>query len=160
MEGGDGNDVYITENVSDRIIEEGTGNDTIFAFNYLTFNMVLTPNVEKLYYNYIADSSILVTGNALNNHIQQGSWRRDDNGIIAGNDILDGGAGNDVLAAGQGDDTYRVDTNLDFVAEGVKLTDGIDTVESTALSFSLIDSTEGRVENLFFTGSGRLQRGR
>ena len=154
LEGGDGNDIYIIDSVGDRVIEEGTGNDTIYAFNFILCHMNNTPNVEKLYYNYIEGSFSHIIGNALDNVISQGIYSRDGNGIQPGNDTLDGGAGNDFMSAGEGDDKYIVDSSLDFVSEGTKLVGGVDTVESTAATFSLITSASGRVENLFFTGSG------
>ncbi len=154
MEGGDGNDIYVTENVSDVIVENGTGKDVIYAINYITFNMNLTPNVEELRYSYIEGGLTQVTGNALDNVILQEGYRRLDGGQPPGNDILDGGAGDDLLGGGEGDDTYRVDSSLDQVFEDSRPTGGVDTVESTASSYSLSAMTTGRVENLIFTGTG------
>ena len=65
----------------------------------------------------------------------------------AGNDTLDGGTGNDSMTGGTGDDVYVVDSTTDVVVE---LPDeGIDTVQSALLNYTLGDN----VENLVLLGA-------
>jgi Ca2+-binding RTX toxin-like protein len=64
-----------------------------------------------------------------------------------GNDTLDGGTGSDSMVGGTGDDTYVVDATTDVVVE---LPDeGIDTVQSALLNYTLGDN----VENLVLLGA-------
>jgi serralysin len=65
-----------------------------------------------------------------------------------GNDLLDGRGGSDTMYGRQGDDTYRVNAATDRVIEYAG--EGVDTVRSTASSFTLGQN----IENLKLVGAG------
>jgi len=58
----------------------------------------------------------------------------------AGNDLLDGGTGVDTMIGGLGNDHYVVDSAADAVVEAAG--EGIDSVDSTAASYTLPDNVE------------------
>ena len=91
MAGGKGNDVYVVDNVGDRVIEAiSGGNDTVETT--LT-SYTLPANLENL--TYTGTVSAVLAGNNLSNNITGG----------AGDDLLTGGAGSDRLTGGAGNDT-------------------------------------------------------
>lgn len=67
-----------------------------------------------------------------------------------GHDVIDGALGDDTMAGGLGNDSYGVDSAGDVVTEA--LSAGIDTVQSTAASFTL----GVNVENLTLLGSADI----
>ena len=177
MEGGSGDDVYVVDDLGDRVIEAaGAGLDTTQS----SITWTLTDNVENLTLTGAAD--IDGTGNELNNlitgnkgaNVLDGLAGNDtinagdgDDALIggegddtlngelgndrlqgdSGNDLLNGGAGVDTMLGGSGDDVYVVDNTGDQVIE---LTgEGRDTVQS-GVDFTLSDN----VENLTLTGVG------
>jgi Ca2+-binding RTX toxin-like protein len=104
-----------------------------------------------------------LTGNAtLNNRI----FGLASNDILIGGigaDFLDGGLGNDTMRGGAGNDIYVVDSSTDIVIEINGLAavgnaaqraafNGIDTVESSAATYTLANY----VENLTLTGTGDI----
>src|SRR5262245_4557872 len=136
MAGGLGNDTYVVDSTGDAVTENvGEGTDTVqTALNSYS----LGPNVENL--TFTGTGNFSGTGNALANTITGGT----------GNDTLDGGAGIDTLIGGAGNDTYRVDDSADAINEAAGA--GIDTVQSTALAYTL----GGNVDNLVFVGTGNF----
>jgi Ca2+-binding RTX toxin-like protein len=103
MEGGQGNDVYIVDNVADVVVElQGQGIDTVQSS--VTYR--LTAEVENL--TLTGSGAISATGNQLDN-------------------FLTGNSGANVLTGGAGNDTYVV-TSRDTVVESAG--EGLDTVQS------------------------------
>ncbi|MBM6594446.1 hypothetical protein [Microvirga pudoricolor] len=147
MQGGQGSDTYIVDDVRDDVIEtnesggDAGGIDTVVT----SVSYILRDHVENL---TAADGagSLRLTGNRLANTITGGG----------GSDTLDGGAGNDGLAdelrGGGGNDTYILRRAGDVIVEAG--TDDADTVElafdATAETYTLAD----RLEILRVTGEG------
>ena len=122
MWGGAGNDIYVSINRGDQIVEfEGGGFDTLIAGTRDDFT--LPDHVEA----FIGARGI---GNALDN-------------VMTGDDSeynrLDGGAGADRLIGLGGNDHYLVDTQGDLVFENPD--GGIDLIEATT-SFQLYANVE------------------
>jgi len=142
MVGGVGDDSYIVENPADIIVENANeGTDTVTA----SFAYTLTDNIENLILTGVGNFS--GTGNAVSNSIFGNSG---NNALFGeeGNDYLDGGFGNDTLNGGAGNDTFIVDSQGDVVFENFD--DGIDTVQTTLVSYTLT----ANVENLTLLGTG------
>jgi serralysin len=136
MAGGLGNDTYVVDSTGDAVIENlGEGTDTVQT-NLASYT--LGANLENL--TFTGTGAFSGTGNALNNTITGG----------AGNDTIDGGAGTDTMVGGAGNDTYRVDNSADAITEAAGA--GIDTVQSTALAYTL----GANVDNLIFVGLGNF----
>jgi len=130
MIGGDGNDTYIVNDQGDRVVEFGTGTDTVLA----TISYTLTTHVENARLMGVANS---LTGNALDNILI---------GNAAGN-LLDGMAGVDRMIGGDGNDTYVINHREDRVVENGT---GIDRVLA-GVSYTL----NAGIENATLTGTGR-----
>lgn len=123
LRGGAGNDVYYVDSADDLIEERAKGGiDTVFAF---LVDVTLAANVENL---VLIGTDATGTGNSLDNTLTADG---DSNTLI-------GGAGNDV---------YIVDESGVVVDEAEN--EGIDTVRSSATSYTLGDN----VENLVLTGA-------
>jgi hypothetical protein len=97
----------------------------------------LAANVENLILTGTAANG---GGNALNNQITGNS----------ANNVITGGSGIDTMTGGLGNDTYAVSDATDVVVEN--LNEGIDTVSSRALSYTLA----ANVENLILTGTAAI----
>ncbi|NJO74169.1 MAG: calcium-binding protein [Leptolyngbyaceae cyanobacterium RM1_406_9] len=148
--GGDGNDTYVVDNVGDRVIEIGTGLDTVES----SVTFTLGDNLENL--TLTGTGNIDGTGNELNNTIKgnagnnilRGEAGNDvlEGGI--GNDVLDGGTGTDILSGGDGNDLYIIDNEGDAINE---VGTGIDTVRSS-ITFTLA----ANLENLELVGTGSI----
>jgi Ca2+-binding RTX toxin-like protein len=162
LTGGAGNDVYVVDNIGDRVREvAGGGKDTVRSS--VTFSLLDTDGagaagggVENLVLS--GSAAINGTGNAFANQIT---------GNAVAN-ILDGRAGADTLSGGDGNDTYVVDNAGDRVLEAATAGAGIDTVNSTLAAYTLAANVEnGRIlsagtasiagnalDNVFFAGAG------
>jgi Ca2+-binding RTX toxin-like protein len=135
MAGGLGNDVYVVDNIGDRVIEfTDAGTDTIKT-TLNTYALATGNAVEAL--TFIGTGDFTGTGNELANTITGG----------AGNDTLDGGADTvkDALKGGLGDDTYIVGVN-DTVTEAADA--GHDTVRTGLATYKL----GANLEDLVYTG--------
>ncbi|WP_085316327.1 beta strand repeat-containing protein [Derxia lacustris] len=134
LDGGSGDDVYIVDNLYDRVTELADGGmDRVEA----SVSWVLGSEVEQL--TLTGGNAINASGNALDN-------------LIVGNasaNVLDGGAGHDTLAGGAGNDTYVVDSVDDTITELAN--GGSDSVDST-VSWTL----GAELENLVLSGSARI----
>lgn len=108
--GGDGDDIYLVDNVNDRITETLTGgHDLIRATLANNSKYVMDANVEdfELYPFSPADAgTINITGNDSNNYITGG----------AGNNLIDAGKGDDTLIGGGGNDTLSGGDGNDILA--------------------------------------------
>ena len=134
MAGGTGDDLYIVDNVGDRVTEAfGEGLDTVKA----SVNWLLGDNFENL--QLTGAANLNGTGNDLANSLMGND----------GNNVLDGGLGADSMAGGLGNDTYYVDNVGDVVTE-LNL-QGTDQVYAS-LSWRLSDY----VENLTLLGTGNF----
>lgn len=114
-----GNDTYVVDNTSDKIIENANeGTDTVQS---TASNYALNNNLESL--TLTGTGLINGTGNSLNN-------------ILTGNsasNTLTGGKGNDTLMGGEGDDTYVYNFSYTLDAAGKPTTrlasaDGVDAI--------------------------------
>lgn len=113
--GGAGNDLYLVDNVRDRVVEAGEGVDVVVT----SVDFTLAAGVEQLVPEDPGVTTALnLTGNAL------------DNVIVGtmGNNALNGGAGNDVIFGLAGDDTYNGGAGDDWLLGQGELTggDGVD----------------------------------
>lgn len=147
MSGGYGNDRYWVDNVGDRVVESGSGVDTVYA----SISYTLGGSVENL---SLTGTAMRGTGNGLNNTIDgnaSNNTLRGEGGVDtlngnAGSDTLFGGSGNDALRGGSGNDVLRGETGND------RLTGGAGTDKfvfshrggahvDTLLDFSHVDDT-------------------
>ncbi|ESQ90012.1 hypothetical protein ABAC460_09605 [Asticcacaulis sp. AC460] len=131
MLGGAGDDVYIVDNISDRVVEYiREGADIIYA----SVSYALPVNVETL--KLTGTDDINATGNK-------------NSDVLIGNkgaNALDGAAGSDEMQGLEGNDTYYVDSSGDKVIEMARA--GNDQVISS-VSYKLGDN----VEHLTLTGT-------
>lgn len=136
--GGAGDDTYVVDSTADLVSEGISGGiDTVET---AASAYTLGANVEDL--TYTGSGAFTGTGNALANVIRGG----------AGNDLLDGMAGSDTLIGFGGDDIYVVDSASDIVTEQAGAGSGIDTVRSTATSYTL----GANIENIVLLGSSGI----
>jgi trimeric autotransporter adhesin len=153
LTGGTGNDIYVVDNVGDRVIEFfGEGTDTVLS----SINYTLGDNVENL--TLLGGANLRGFGNSLDNIITGNAGDNiliggDGNDVLvggAGNDILDGGLGADTLVGGLGNDSYIINDPNDTVSEDVG--GGTDTIIS-----SITYNLGANVENLVLTaGAGDI----
>lgn len=136
LQGGAGNDLYVVDNVGDRVVElAGGGADLVRS--WVSFSLAGT---EAEYLTLLGAGNTSATGNALANTLTGN----------AGKNVLDGGAGADLLQGQGGDDLYLVDHVGDRVIEQVG--GGNDLVRSS-VSFSLAGT---QVEYLTLLGTADL----
>ncbi len=139
MVGGADGDLYLVDNVGDRVIEAvGEGQDMVYTM--VDFVLEYNQGIETIvYFPYLtASKSVKLTGNAFAQSITGED----------GNDTLDGGGGSDTLIGGFGNDTYIVDGG-DKVVETASA--GTDLVRS-----SVSHTLAANVENLTLTGTGNI----
>ncbi|MEQ1525411.1 MAG: hypothetical protein ABL911_01520 [Gallionella sp.] len=133
--GGLGDDTYIIQNAGDVVIENaGEGVDKIFS----SVGYQLNANEENLV--LLGSNAINGTGNdsdnvidGINQFAKVNGW-----GVNTGANVLTGGLGNDFYFTGEGD------TVVEFAGEG------IDTVQTTAVNYTL----DANVENLYIGVNG------
>lgn len=143
MTGGLGNDIYIVDDMGDRVAElENEGIDTVKS----SIDYTLGDHVERL--TLIGSDVISGTGNDLNNIIIGNDAANQLDGGL-GNDNLNGGLGADTLTGGLGNDTYVVDNTLDVVIEQVG--EGTDVIQA-----SVTYTLAAEVENLTLTGTAAI----
>ncbi|WP_448660078.1 calcium-binding protein [Sphingomonas sp. CJ99] len=124
MVGGLGDDIYLFDDLFDRVVEEADGgHDTVYS--YADFHW-MRDHVEDLYvvngeYGWGNGSDNLIVGNARNNN-------------------LDGGGGVDRLVGGAGNDLYRVDDARDTVVEAAG--EGRDRIVAADTGYYLPDHVE------------------
>jgi Ca2+-binding RTX toxin-like protein len=128
LDGGDGNDLYIVDNVGDVVVADSGGIDTVEA----SISYTLAAALENLGLTGTGDldgtgngTDNVIVGND-NNNVLTGLEGNDTLNGGAGDDMLDGGAGADDLDGGDGNDLYIVDRVADAVADS----GGLDTVQS------------------------------
>lgn len=124
MSGEFGDDIYIVDNVDDKILEvQNGGYDLVKS----SVSYTLSNYVEEI--QLMGNVAINAIGNSENNRLVGNS----------GNNRLDGKAGFDTMIGGLGNDTYIVDSHLDKVIE--KVNQGTDTVISS-VSYTLPENVE------------------
>ena len=147
MVGGNGDDGYTVDNPNDVIVEGFLGgNDSV----YVSCDYSLSANIESLTLQLAGTRG---TGNALNNTIS-------GNYASTTSYTLDGGYGVDTLMGGLGNDTYIVDDPGDVIIEvstvmtsaGWTINRSVDTVQSSALTYTLSNN----LENLVLSGSASI----
>ncbi|MEO1519393.1 MAG: calcium-binding protein [Cyanobacteria bacterium J06633_2] len=139
LTGGDGDDIYIVDDVGDRINEAGNGIDRVeSSISYdLSLDPVVGNTIENL--TLTGTDNLTATGNDLANTITGN----------AGNNLLDGGLNADRLIGGAGDDNYVVDNAGDRVVESLSgEAGGTDTV-TASITFQIDEN----IENLILTGT-------
>lgn len=144
--GGLGDDTYV-DPTGDQIIE-GFDEGYDLVLSGVSYSLLDIANVENL--TLTGSGNIDGSGNNTRNVL---TGNDGDNVLVGrgGNDTIDGGVGSDRLAGGDGNDTYLNPTSDDTIVEYAGR--GTDTVISDT-SFTL--RGVANVENLFFTGTGRV----
>lgn len=139
MRGGAGNDIYIVDDLGDRIIElANQGTDMVRS----TVSHRLTAHVENL--QLIGTGALNGTGNDLDNVITGNAGANVLNGG-AGNDRLLGGAGNDTLVGGAGKDALFGGAGRDVFVFGA-LTDSGMTAASRDTIFDFDGAAGDRID--------------
>lgn len=135
MRGGKGSDIYVVDNVQDRLFEQsGEGVDTVVT----SLSYVLPSEVERL--SLGGSNAVSGTGNELANAIT---------GNAAANRI-DGLGGADLMKGVGGNDIYKVDHVRDRIVEAAG--GGLDQVRSS-VSYAL----SAEVEALVLTGASAIK---
>ena len=169
MEGGGGNDTYVVDATTDRMVETAAGGiDTVLLAGYGGSRYALGAHLENAQAVSAANlanpatGAIQIIGNALDNALTGGTGNDTleggaGNDVLSGgggndsltgglgNDTLEGGIGTDTLAGGAGDDVYRIDGAADQVVEAAGA--GVDKVllNAPAASFTLGEHLENLV---------------
>jgi Ca2+-binding RTX toxin-like protein len=142
MVGGKGDDVYVMDDVGDRVGEfAGEGIDEI--------RTSVTPALLNTYvehWTFTGTVAVEFTGNALDNRLT-GTAKNDTLVGADGDDTLNGGLGADSLVGGDDDDTYVIDSAKDRIEES----GGTDKVLSS-ITYVLADG----LESLELTGSAAI----
>ncbi|KQO86679.1 M10 family metallopeptidase C-terminal domain-containing protein [Methylobacterium sp. Leaf91] len=145
--GGAGNDLYVIDNLGDKVVElSDGGRDTVAA----SVSYTLANNIENL--TLTGTASISGTGQSLANNIVGNAAANHLSGE-GGNDILIGGPGRDVLTGGDGVDTFTFKTLADSTV-GSATRDQISdfTVGLDHLDFSALQGLSTDQEFAFIGG--------
>lgn len=151
MRGGKGNDRYIVDRMTDKIVERaGEGKDTVIVERG---HYSLGANLENLIYD--GAQRFTGTGNGKNNKIVGGN-KADTLIGKSGNDTLYGNGGQDRLKGGAGEDVFQINANRgdDTI---VDFEDGIDRIEILlgANRFSDFTITQDGTDAVVAFGQGR-----
>ena len=178
---GNGNDTYDFSNYTTNLSVDLTPGswsdlDTSGNFQSVNLNAFNTPvygnDGKLLYANNDPVKNVYARGQVFNALQYNGDVRslienanggsgndqiigNDANNILqgnGGNDTLNGGLGADTLIGGTGNDTYIVDNINDVVTETSTLATEIDTVQSSATSYTL----SANIENLTLIGTASI----
>lgn len=116
LSGGIGNDIYFTDNASDKV-SEAAGEGTDYVFVSVNYELGAGQEVEYLVAN-AGSTGLTLIGNEANNFIL-GLAGADMLDGDAGNDTLNGGANNDILIGGSGDDVIDGSVGADTLSGGI-----------------------------------------
>jgi Ca2+-binding RTX toxin-like protein len=155
LTGGDGNDVYVIDNIGDRLTEANqatSGIDTVRS----SIDYTLGANLEHLILTGL--THLKAVGNALANRLTGNAgnnWLDGAEGLDTlqggdGDDTLIGGSGINELRGESGSDTYQINSTEDTIIEAPNGGDQ-DVVES-----SVSHTLPAQVEMLILTGSASL----
>jgi Ca2+-binding RTX toxin-like protein len=150
--GGNGNDLYVVDNVSNSITEnDAEGTDSVQS----SVTFTLSSHVENL--TLTGKTAINGTGNDQDNIIAGNTAANTLNGGI-GNDTLDGGADNDSLTGGDGADILKFNTalgkpNIDTVTDFAHGTDQLQLDDATFKKF-IGSSGQVGADNFVSGGNG------
>jgi Ca2+-binding RTX toxin-like protein len=140
MDGGDGDDVYVVDDLGDDIWEvAGYGTDLVLAS---TAYWKMDEEIEKLVFLETSGTG----------HHGVGSWQDNEITGASGDDILDGGEGKDKLTGLAGNDTYVVDDTGDVIVEAAG--GGTDTVRVVSLTTWTLTAN---LERLVYDGTAAFQ---
>lgn len=136
MSGGTGDDIYIVDNLGDRVVEfEAGGTDEVRA----SVDFMLSAKVERL--TLTGAGNIAGTGNELDNTIKGNSGNNKLAGSI-GNDLLEGGIGFDTYIYHSGDGLDRIedsDAQGQIIFDDHLLQGGIRRAGAAANSYASLD---------------------
>ena len=159
LTGGLGNDIYVIDNVGDRVHEAAKSgvdlvetslattdlvNDLIYAGQEIE-NLLLLTGAKDAVGN---DLNNIIQGNAVDNKLSGGDGSDVLVGL-AGNDTLDGGKGSDFLYGGDGNDTYKIDAAGDKALEGATGNAGSHDLIETSI---LLKAVVANIEDYKYTG--------
>jgi len=146
LEGGTGDDIYVVDNVNDKIIDApGTGIETVLAYvNWDLRRSTTGAPIQNTGLDHLtlAGSAVQGVGNSLNNTITGNNL---DNRLygMEGHDKLSGRGGNDQLIGGEGNDFLNGGLGSDTLLGGLGrdtfylASEGVDSIRD----FSVIDDT-------------------
>jgi Ca2+-binding RTX toxin-like protein len=139
--GGTGNDSFVVSDTLDAIFDIGVGGHDWVLTSLSGYSLLGLPSIEHLQFTGSTPASL--TGNALANSIFGGNF--------ADTLAASPSGGVDTLAGGWGDDLYITSRQLDRIVEDDSPNGGIDTVLTSAPTYSIADFAN--VEKLRYNGS-------
>ncbi|HRL75763.1 MAG TPA: M10 family metallopeptidase C-terminal domain-containing protein [Candidatus Accumulibacter phosphatis] len=132
MFGGAGDDIYVVDNLADKVFETATASSPVDSGGSDTVRSSVSWTLGNFVENLVLEGSgnLGATGNALANTLRGN----------AGNNLLDGKAGIDVLDGGEGSDLYLIAAASDHPAAEIadSGTSGIDEVRFAATAASTL----------------------
>jgi Ca2+-binding RTX toxin-like protein len=154
LNGGSGDDVYVIDDIGDKIVESADTTDingAVTSYGKDTIQTSITwtlgANIENL--SLTGDVAINGIGNTLSNLLLGNTANNSLDGGL-GNDTLDGGNGDDTLTGGAGNDVYFVDSNNDVIIE---LDNGGTDIINSSVTYSLVGEY---VEQLVLIGNDAI----